>query len=141
MSRNTRLQFFYATALAFVIAIISSPAFAQQQKQQQPKGPKLTATQTAVYVTNMHCATCAKKIARKLYSLKGVVRVGTNVKTNLAVVTPQRNAKISHVAIWNAVKSAEFEPVKLIGPDGVFVPNQKTKAPQKIAEAPKPTRR
>ena len=39
-------------------------------------------------------------------------------------------------AAWEACQKAGFQPTKLIGPQGTFVANEKTKAPEKIAEAP-----
>ncbi len=75
---------------------------------------------TWIFVEDMHCANCAKKIARKLYTVSGVVNVQTSLSKNFAVVTPQAGKTLSPRALWNAVESAKFEPVKLQGPDGVY---------------------
>ena len=75
---------------------------------------------TAVFVKNMHCETCAKKIARKLYTVPGVVKVRTNVKKNVAVITPQANTNVSPKLVWEAVEAATFQPVKVASPLGVF---------------------
>lgn len=85
--------------------------------------PQVDAAQpdlTWIFVEDMHCANCAKKIARKLYTVSGVVNVQANVSKNFAVVTPQAGKTLSPRALWNAVESAKFEPVKLQGPDGVY---------------------
>ena len=66
---------------------------------------------TWIFVEDMHCANCAKKIARN---------VQTSLSKNFAVVTPQAGKTLSPRALWNAVESAKFEPVKLQGPDGVY---------------------
>lgn len=81
---------------------------------------KLKGRAVAIYVDDMHCKNCAKKIARKLYAVPGVVAVHADVQKDLAVVTPQRNKDPSPRALWEAVETAKFKPVKLIGPTGTF---------------------
>jgi copper chaperone CopZ len=78
------------------------------------------ANYTTIKVTDMHCATCAKKIAARLYVLPGVVRVHADVEKNLAYVVPQRDKNPSPRAIWEAIEQAGFEPVALSGPGGRF---------------------
>lgn len=73
-----------------------------------------------VYVKDMHCQTCAKKIATKLYAIPGVVKVTTDVKKGLAVVVPEKTKQPSPKAIWEAVEAATFEPIKLASPQGTF---------------------
>ncbi len=73
-----------------------------------------------IQVKNMHCLDCAKKIARKLYVVPGVVSVKTYVKKNTALVTPQQRKTPSPRALWEAVEKAGFQPVKLVAPAGVF---------------------
>lgn len=103
--------------------------------------PKIAKGETAIYVGDMHCAGCAKKIARKLYRLKGVVKVRTDVKHNLAIVTPQAKKQIDSKAAWKAVQAAGFQPTKLIGPQGTFVAHEKTKDAAQVAEAARPASR
>ena len=81
---------------------------------------------TWIFVEDMHCSNCAKKIARKLYNVSGVVKVQANVAKDYAVVTPQEGTQLSPRALWEAVEQAKFKPVKLQGPAGVF-----TKKPSK----------
>ena len=95
---------------------------------------KLAASEVAIYVSDMHCAGCAKKIAGKLYRVKGVVKVRTNLKQNLAIVTPQAKKQIDAKAAWVAVQKAGFKPTRMIGPQGTFVADEKTKEPLKVAE-------
>ena len=76
---------------------------------------------TWIFVDDMHCANCAKKIARKLYTVNGVVNVQASVSKNMAVITPQAGKRLSPRALWEAVESASFKPVKLQGPGGVYL--------------------
>ena len=75
---------------------------------------------TAIFVDDMHCKACAKKIARKLYAVPGVVAVHADVSKNLALVTPQKNKDPSPRALWEAIEAAKFKPVKLVGPYGTY---------------------
>jgi copper chaperone CopZ len=84
----------------------------------------------------MHCAGCAKKIAGRLFRVKGVMRVRTDFKADLAIVTPQAKKQLDPKSLWAAVQAAGKHPAKLVGPHGTFVAQQKTNAPQKVAEAP-----
>ena len=95
---------------------------------------KLAPEQTAVYVEKMHCAHCAKKIVRKVIVLKGVKSISTDVKANLAIVTPQKKKQVKSADIWKACQTAGFQPVKLIGPEGTFAANKKTKGPLLVAK-------
>jgi copper chaperone CopZ len=96
-------------------AVVSSPATAAEQPED-----RLAKVRTAIVVEDMHCADCAKKIARKLYAIKGVKGVRAVVKTNTATVTPETGKQPSPLALWEAVEEAGFTPVKLIGPAGEF---------------------
>ena len=53
------------------------------------KGLKVAPSETIVFVEDLHCATCAKKVTSALFKQKGVKRVRTSVKFDAAVVTPQ----------------------------------------------------
>lgn len=44
---------------------------------------------TWIYVKDMHCPHRAKTIARKLYSVPGVVKVQAYLKQHIAVIAPQ----------------------------------------------------
>lgn len=116
---------FLCTAARSVPAAEKAPAAAAEIK--------LAPHETAIYVGDMHCATCAKKISGKLFRVKGVMKVRTNVKQHVAIVTPQSKKMVDVKAAWKAVQSAGFEPVKLIGPEGTFVSDEKSKEPVKDA--------
>ena len=95
---------------------------------------KIAETDTTIYVDDLHCKTCAKKIARRLYTVKGVVKVRTDLKANVAIVSPQAKKTLDVKALWAAARKAGFPPVKLVGPEGTFEPDPKTKAPQRVTE-------
>ena len=73
-----------------------------------------------IKVDDMHCANCAKKIARKLYAVPRVTKVTTNVKAGTATIVGQQGKDPSPKALWEAVEQAAFQPVKLTHPAGTF---------------------
>ena len=75
---------------------------------------------TTIHVHNMHCADCAKQIARKLYAVPGVVEVRADVAKNIAYVVPQKDKALSARALWTAVESAGFSVARLEGPQGAY---------------------
>ena len=75
---------------------------------------------TTIYVKDLHCPTCAKRVSGRLYTVAGVVEVTTDVKAKTAVVKPQANKTPSPRAMWDAVIKSGFQPVKLVGPTGTF---------------------
>ena len=103
---NKVIRVFLAVAIVVVamqsVSVAAQPAF------------------TEIVVTDMHCNACAKKIARKLYLLKGVKEVRAELKSNTAYVVAQKDQNISPKAIWEAVEKAGFKVVKLNGPAGLF---------------------
>jgi hypothetical protein len=42
------------------------------------------------------------------------------MKTHTATVTPEKGKQPSPLALWEAVEKAGFNPIKLIGPAGIF---------------------
>ncbi len=103
------------TASLALAALILALATAQTA----PAAEKTT-TAITVQVKDMHCADCAKKIARKLYAVPGVVKVKTDLKKHLAVITPEAERQPSPKALWEAVEKAGFEPVLVAGPAGKY---------------------
>ena len=75
---------------------------------------------TTIHVHDMHCNDCAKKIARKLYAIPGVVEVRADVNKNIAYVVPQKDKTLTPRALWEAVESAGFAVARLEGPQGTF---------------------
>ena len=60
----------------------------------------------SIRVTDMHCATCAKKIASRLVTVPGVLRATANYSTHSATITPQETKQPSPKALWEAVEKA-----------------------------------
>lgn len=90
---------------------------------------------TVIIVGDMHCKHCAKKIAGRLYTVKGVAKVRTDVKADVAIITPQKKKKLSTKALWSAAQKAGFQPTELEGPSGKYIADAKTKGPKLV---PKP---
>lgn len=89
---------------------------------------KMAPSETAIFVGDMHCKNCAKKVARKLYAVKGVTKVRTDLKIDVAIVTPQQNQQLDAKALWSAAEKSGILPVKLIGPAGVIEADEEAKS-------------
>ncbi len=104
-------------------------------KDSKPKTKlKLAKNDTIIYVKDLHCKHCAKKIASKLYAVKGVVKVRTDLKADVAIVTPQDKKKLDPMALWTAANKSGFPALKLVGPTGTYVLDPKTKSAQRLPE-------
>ena len=107
-----------------------------ENKSKDKKKPKtklkIGKDDTVITVGDMHCKHCAKKIASKLYTVKGVVKVRTDVKADVAIVTPEKKKQLSTKSLWSASQKAGFQPVLLEGPAGKFEPDEKTKEPKPV---------
>jgi len=66
-----------------------------------------------IEVANLHCKTCAKRLARKLYATPGVMRVRTYVKQNLAVIQLQPRKQVKLSGLWLAAEAADQHPLEL----------------------------
>jgi len=85
-----------------------------------PCGAASPVPYTTIHVHDMHCNDCAKKIARKLYAIPGVVEVRADVAKNIAYVVPQKDKTLAPRALWDAVESAGFGVARLESPQGTF---------------------
>lgn len=77
-------------------------------------------TYTTIVVSDMHCDECAKKIARKLYAVPGVVQVHADVEKNLAFVVPQQGKTLSPRTLWESVEASGFKVARLDAPSGSY---------------------
>ena len=77
-------------------------------------------TTTVVTISGLHCAVCAKKVAKKLELVTHVASVNVDVKSSEASVTPAKDKHPSPKALWEAVEAAGYKPTKLVGPAGEF---------------------
>ena len=79
-----------------------------------------------IHVANMHCNNCAKRLARKLYTIPGVVAVHADLTKDIALVSPQKAKTPSLRALWDATIAAKLKPVKLVTPKKIFTSQPKT---------------
>ena len=75
---------------------------------------------TTITVPDMHCMSCAKKMANQLYQVQGVGEVRANVPTTMLTVIPKAQMAPSPRALWEAVEKAGYRPSRLEGPSGTF---------------------
>lgn len=98
------------------------------KKATKPKTTLKTAPgDIVIHVGDLHCVHCAKRISSKLYAVKGVVKVRTDLKADVAIITPQKKKTVDSLALWAAAKKAGFPAMKLVGPSGTYVADAKTK--------------
>ncbi len=64
-------------------------------------------------VEEIHCSSCAKKLTRKLFTLKGVKKIDANVKENSATINFPKESTIDAVAIWQAAIAGGTKPTIL----------------------------
>ncbi len=92
------------------VCAVAAPVLAQQPMAQTKK---LAPGVVIVAVEDMHCATCAKKVARKLYAVKGVKRVAPSLEKDLVTVHVPADRPVAVVTIWSAVAASGIKPVEL----------------------------
>ena len=101
---------FLMVAAAMGVSAVESPA-------QQPQAP---AAAIKVFIPNMHCESCAKKIRSRLFAVKGVNRVVTSVKHDLAVIEAVPGQVVSAKAIWETLEQGKFKVDRIETPQGVI---------------------
>ena len=75
---------------------------------------------TAITVQEMHCMSCARKMADRLYAVPGVAGVAADVKSKRLTVTAKPGAQPSPRALWEAIEKAGYKPTRLDSPAGKF---------------------
>ena len=103
-----RRQFLTSSAVGLA-GLMTATTFAQQQPT----------TLTSLYVSNMHCEGCAKRLRTKLYKLPNVLKVTTNVKSGTAIITPSSGKEVSSKSVWTTAENEKFKIVKLADKNGV----------------------
>ena len=73
----------------------------------------LPAGRVEVRVEDLHCKTCAKKVSRKLYAVRGVKKVETSLKNDLVVIYVPKDKPVDATALWKAVEKGGQTPVDL----------------------------
>lgn len=95
---------------------------------------KIAKTDIVLHVADLHCSHCAKNLSSKLFTVKGVVKIRTDIKADVAIITPQRQKKINPMDIWKAADKSNFPALKLESPDGTYVRDAKTKEVVRLAD-------
>ncbi|MFO0842319.1 MAG: heavy metal-associated domain-containing protein [Gemmataceae bacterium] len=75
---------------------------------------------TTITVEEMHCMSCARKMADKLYAVRGVGAVKADVPSARLFVTPKAGEAPSARGLWEAIEKAGYKPKKLESPAGTF---------------------
>jgi copper chaperone CopZ len=88
--------------------------------QLQGQNPSAPLAYTVITVEKMHCDGCAKRIAAKVYEVKGVEKIQVDVEKKHLWVHPKAGTQPSPRGFWEAVEKASDRPTKLHGPTGFF---------------------
>lgn len=94
--------------LAVMICMPQADTNTEEEPRVLPEGV------VEIQVENLHCKTCAKTLARKLYTTPGVKRVRTYVDKNLAIVELQPDKEVELVKLWRATEQAKQKPIALL---------------------------
>ena len=86
----------------------------------QGQPPSSPPAYTVISVEKMHCESCAKRIANKLYEVNGVEKIQVDVEKKTLWVHPKAGAQPSPRGLWEAVEKANDRPINLQSPGGVF---------------------
>ena len=63
-----------------------------------------------VVCEEIHCPTCAKKISRKLFTIKGVSKVETSVKEDKVMIHLPKDKPVDAATLWQAVLDGGSKP-------------------------------
>ena len=105
----TRRHFIASTA-AGIATMLTTSVIGQQQQQKT--------VMTSLYVSNMHCEGCAKRLRTRLYKLPNVLKVTTNVKQGIAVITPSTGKDVSVRSVWDVAENEKFKVIKIADKTG-----------------------
>ena len=90
------------------------------QVAKAPEEDRKEALNTVIFVEDMHCKHCAKRLARKLFTVAGVKKVKANIEQDFAVVIPETKKTLSPLALWEAAEAAKFKVVRIETPTQTF---------------------
>lgn len=110
---TTRRKFIACSAVGIASLLVAATATQAQQQQQQTQ-TKLT----SLYVKNMHCEGCAKRLRTRLYKLPNVLKVTTDVKQGIAIITPSTGKDVSTKTVWDAAENEKFNVIKIADRSG-----------------------
>ena len=83
-------------------------------------GAAETPNSTLVSIKGMHCASCAKKVTKRLQAISNVKSASADAEKGSAVVITADDKDLSPKAVWEAVEAAGYKPIELTGPAGTF---------------------
>jgi Cu+-exporting ATPase len=83
-------------------------------------------TLTRITFAEIHCAGCAKKIAKTLQAMPNVAQAGADFQTRTAVVKPKPQMVLSPRVLWEAMEKINQKPARLEGPSGTFTEKPKS---------------
>ncbi|MEO2047135.1 MAG: heavy metal-associated domain-containing protein [Pirellulales bacterium] len=92
----------------------------QVQRAGSTQGSRAGKGKTSIVVEEMHCKSCARKIAAKLYTVPGVKSVSVSVKTKTLTITSQQGRSLSLRQLAEAVEKAKNRALRIVGPMGAY---------------------
>jgi len=106
----TRRNWMRTTATALTVTTLGVRAADATVLEDAPK--------STMYITNLHCEGCAKRLRNSVFKVEGVSAVKTDVEDGTAVITPTSGGNPSAKAIWEAVEKQKFVITKFVTPGG-----------------------
>lgn len=100
------------------------------------KARKLPPGVIELHVADLHCKTCAKKLARRLYATPGVRRVRPNVAKDLVTIELVPKKDVDLALLWRAAEAAEQTPIALLVAEHKLVAKDFPKPEGKTAQRP-----
>ncbi len=119
-----------------LLAATATPAQEADNPAEAIKPRKLPQGVIELHVADLHCKTCAKKLARKLYTTPGVMRVRTYVSKDLAIIELQPKKSVELARLWRAAELAEQKPIAMLVMNKKLVAKDLAKALEELAEQP-----
>ncbi|MEM6799642.1 MAG: heavy metal-associated domain-containing protein [Planctomycetota bacterium] len=100
------------------------------------KSRKLPQGTIELHVADLHCKTCARKLARSLYKTPGVQKVRTYVSKDLAIIVLQPKKEVQLARLWLAAEAAQQKPLAILVMDKKLVAKDLADAIAELAKAP-----
>ena len=110
---------FVLAAASHLVAKTQSTSAVNPVVKASGEDPK-ESSNTVIFVEDMHCKHCAKRLARKLFTVAGVKKVKANIEQDFAVVIPETKKTLSPLALWEAAEAAKFKVVRIETPTQTF---------------------
>lgn len=111
----------FLTVAVFGIALIAPQAASAQVLKKAARVEPVT----KITIEGMHCAGCAKKVGKKLETIKNVAKVTMNFETSTATITPKEKSEFSNKSVWETIEALGYKPTKLINAKGTLTEKPK----------------